>query len=82
MDTNMRERWEPFIRAQLQSGRYASEDDVIDDALALLKCREEAEQARELECVRQGLEDKRAGRTQELDTAFAEIRSRLDLPAG
>ncbi|MEW4569865.1 type II toxin-antitoxin system ParD family antitoxin [Tautonia sp. JC769] len=46
MKIHVSERWEPFIRSQMQSGKYASEDDVVDEALDLLRQRE-AEQARE-----------------------------------
>ncbi len=81
MNVHRLERWEPFIRAQLQSGRYTSEDEVLDDALELLKRREEAEKAHELECIGRGLEEMRAGRTQPLDEAFADIRRELNLPA-
>ena len=82
MNAQISERWGPFIRAQLQSGRYASEDEVLDEALELLRRREDAEMAHDLEGIRRGLEDMRAGRTQPLEDAVDDIRRELDLPAG
>lgn len=81
MNAHISDRWEPFIRAQLQSGRYATENEVLDEALELLERRAEAEKAQDLEGIRRGLEDVRAGRTQPLDEAFADIRRELNLPA-
>ena len=40
MDLQISDHWESFIRSQLQSGRYASIDQVLDEALGLLKERE------------------------------------------
>lgn len=80
MDAHISERWEPFIRAQVQSGRFASEDELLDEALRLLERNQAAEKARDIEGIRQGLEDMRAGRTQPLDEAFADIRRELSLP--
>lgn len=47
---------------------------VVQDADSYRKLLDEVEQARALEGIRQGLEDMRAGRTQPLDEAFADIR--------
>lgn len=46
MNIHVSEQWEPFIRSQMQSGKYTSEHDVVDEALNLLRQRE-ADQARE-----------------------------------
>lgn len=81
MNAKISDRWQPFIRAQVQSGRFASEDEVLDEALNLLKCQDDAEKARDLEGIRMGLEDMRAGRTQPLAEALADIRRELDLPS-
>jgi len=51
-------------------------------AVRLLRQQEEAEEARVLEGIRQGLDDMRAGRTQPLAEAFADIRRDLNLPQG
>jgi PHD/YefM family antitoxin component YafN of YafNO toxin-antitoxin module len=53
---------------------------VVQNAAAYQKLREVAEEARVLEGIRQGLEDMRAGRTQPLAEAFADIRRDLKLP--
>ncbi len=41
MNIDLSESWEPFIRSQIQSGRYRSEGEVLDEALSLLKQRDE-----------------------------------------
>jgi len=41
MTIHLSERREQFIRDLVQSGRYASEDEVIDEALQLLEERDE-----------------------------------------
>ena len=66
----------------MRSGRFTSSDEAITAAVRLLRQQEEAEEARVLEGIRQGLEDVRAGRTQPLAEAFADIRRDLDLPKG
>jgi antitoxin ParD1/3/4 len=71
-----------FVQAKVQSGRFSSSEEAITEAVRLLRQREEAEEARALEGIRQGLEDTRAGRTQPLAEAFAEIRRDLNLPPG
>jgi prevent-host-death family protein len=53
---------------------------VVQDAAAYQKLREVAEEARVIEQIRKGLEDVRAGRTQPLAEAFADIRRDLKLP--
>jgi putative addiction module CopG family antidote len=73
---------ERFVQAKVQSGRFASSDEAIAEAVRLLQRREEAEEARVLEGIRRGLEDMRAGRTQPLAEAFADIRRDLNLPQG
>jgi putative addiction module CopG family antidote len=39
MDLQVPDRWEPFIREQVQRGHFASEGEVIDEALRLLRRR-------------------------------------------
>ncbi len=80
MTIHLPEHREQFVRDLVQSGRYASEAEVIDKAVRLLQEREEAEQVRVLEGIRQGLEDMHAGRSQPLAEAFADIRRDLNLP--
>jgi putative addiction module CopG family antidote len=66
----MNARWpadlEPFVQAQVRSGRFASSDEAITAAVRLLGREEEAEEPRVLEGIRRGLEDLRAGRSQSL----------------
>jgi antitoxin ParD1/3/4 len=82
MNTRLPADLEQFVQAQVRSGRFASSDDAITAAVRLLRRQEEAEEARVLEGIRQGLEDMRAGRTQPLAEAFADIRRDLNLPEG
>jgi antitoxin ParD1/3/4 len=79
MTLHLPEHHEQFVRDLVQRGRYASETEVIDHAVRLLQKQEEAEQARVLEGIRQGLGDMRAGRGQPADQVFAEIRREFNL---
>jgi putative addiction module CopG family antidote len=80
MITHLPADLEQFVKAKVQSGRFTSSDEAITEAVRLLRQREEAEEARVLEGIRRGLEDMRAGRTQPLEEAFADIRRDLNLP--
>jgi antitoxin ParD1/3/4 len=40
MNLNVPEKWRPFIRAKMKGGHYRSEDDILDEALRLLKLRD------------------------------------------
>jgi antitoxin ParD1/3/4 len=82
MNTHLPEDLERFVHAKVKSGRFASSDEAITEAVRLLRQREEAEEARALEGIRQGLEDIRQGRTQPLAEAFDDIRRDLGLPQG
>jgi putative addiction module CopG family antidote len=80
MNTQLPADLEQFVQAQVRSGRFASTDEAITAAVRLLRRQEEAEEARVLEGVRQGLEDMRAGRGRPAEEVFAEIRRELNLP--
>ncbi len=80
MTTHLPADLEQFVKAKVQSGRFTSSDEAITEAVRLLRQREEADEARVLEGISQGLEDMRAGRTQPLEEAFADIRRDLNLP--
>jgi putative addiction module CopG family antidote len=82
MNTRLPADLEPFVQAKVRSGRFASSDEAITAAVRLLRRQEEAEEARVLEGIRRGLEDVRAGRTQPLAEAFADIRRDLNRPHG
>ena len=55
---------------------------VVQDAASYQKLLDIAEQAKVLEGIRRGLEDMKAGRTQPLEAALADIRRDLQLPHG
>jgi putative addiction module CopG family antidote len=80
MNTHLPADVEQFIQAKVQSGRFTSSDEVLTTAVRLLRQQEEAEEARVLAGIRQGLDDVRAGRTQPVAEAFADIRRELKLP--
>ena len=61
---------EPFVEQEFATGRYATREEVLVQALRWL--REERQEA--ISGIRQGLDDVAAGRTQPLAEAFADIR--------
>lgn len=63
-----------LIDQMVESGAYASAEQVIDQAVALLA----AEEARIKAKIREGLADANAGRTMPLDDAMRKIRATLD----
>jgi putative addiction module CopG family antidote len=82
MNTHLPADLEQFVLAKVRSGRFSSADEAIAAGVRLLRQQEEAEEARTLEDIRRGLDDVRAGRTQPLAEAFADIRRDLNLPQG
>jgi antitoxin ParD1/3/4 len=80
MNTHLPADLEQFVKAKVKSGRFTSSDEAITEAVRLLRQREEAEEARTLEGIRQGLDDMHAGRGRPADQVFAEIRRDLNLP--
>ncbi|MBA3481372.1 MAG: hypothetical protein H0T51_06110 [Pirellulales bacterium] len=66
---------QPFVAEQLQLGGYKSEQQLVTEALQLLR----SEREESLEGVRQGLADAAAGRTQPLAEAFADLRREFNL---
>ncbi len=67
---------QPFVREQLQLGCFHTEQQLVTEALQLLR----AEREESLEGVRKGLADAAAGRVQPLAEAFADIRREFNLP--
>ena len=67
---------QPFVREQLQLGCYQNEQQLVTEALRLLK----AEREESLEGVRLGLADAAAGRVQPIAEAFADLRREFNLP--
>ncbi|MEX0977970.1 MAG: type II toxin-antitoxin system ParD family antitoxin [Pirellulales bacterium] len=66
---------EQLVSEQMRQGSYASEDDVLRDALNAL-----AERNADLAAIRAGTEDMEAGRTKPLRDVDAEIRRNLGFP--
>ena len=67
---------EPFVDQEFATGRYATREEVVVQALRWL--REEREQA--LSGIKEGLDDVAAGRTQPIEEAFADIRKEFEVP--
>ena len=65
-----------FVREQLQLGCFLNEQQLVTEALKLLK----AERDETLEGIRAGLADAAAGRVQPLAETFADIRREFNLP--
>jgi len=67
---------EQLIQARMASGRYASEDELLIDAIRALDDEDE-----ELRALEEGLKDVDSGdEGTELHQAFAELRARNNLP--
>jgi putative addiction module CopG family antidote len=60
----------PFIEQEFSTGRYASREEVIVQALCWLR----DERRETLSGIREGLDDVAAGRVHPLSEAFADIR--------
>ena len=48
MNLNVPEKWKPFIRSKMKSGRDRSEDEVLDEALGLLKQRDSEQRSEKM----------------------------------
>jgi Arc/MetJ-type ribon-helix-helix transcriptional regulator len=66
---------QPFVNEQLQLGCFRSEQELIVEALRLLK----ADREESLAGICLGLADAAAGRTQPLAAAFADLRREFNL---
>jgi predicted transcriptional regulator len=67
---------QPFVREQLALGCFQSEQQLVTEALQLLK----ADRDESLQGIQQGLADAAAGRVQPLAEAFADLRREFNLP--
>ena len=67
--------FQPFVREQLQLGVFHSEQQIVAEALWLLK----AERDETLEGIRAGLADAAAGRVEPVAKVFAELRREVPL---
>ncbi len=61
-----------LVEKLVRSGRYASPGEVIHAAMRLLEA-VERDRAEELEAIRRGLEDVKAGRTRPAEEVFADL---------
>jgi len=80
MNTHLPADLEEFLQAKVRSGRFSSSDEAMAVAVRLLRQQEEAEEARVLEGISQGLDDMRAGRGRPAEEVFADIRREFNLP--
>ena len=71
MDVHLSPEIEEIVRGKLQTGRYSSASDVVNEALRLLEQRDEIRSK-----IDQGLRSLREGRGLAEDKAFDELRSR------
>ncbi len=67
---------EQLIRAGMATGLYASEDELLRDALSALA----AIQDDDLRAIREGIEDMKAGRVRPFEDVDREIRESLGMP--
>ena len=67
---------EPFVEQEFATGRYATREEVVVQALRWL--REERTQA--VIGIKEGLDDVAAGRMQPVGEAFADIRKEFGVP--
>jgi antitoxin ParD1/3/4 len=79
MTFHLPEDLERFVQTKVQSGRFASEDEAITEAVRLLRVQEEAEEARLLAGIQQGIDDMKAGRGRPAEDVFADIRREFNL---
>jgi PHD/YefM family antitoxin component YafN of YafNO toxin-antitoxin module len=86
--SNFKRNTPEFLRQLKESGHpvvltiNGKAELVVQDAVSYQKLLDIAEEAKVLEGIRRGLEDMKAGRTQPLEAALAEIRRDLQLPYG
>ena len=76
MQIELPAEFEPFVEQEFATGRYATRQEVVVQALRWLL--EEREAA--VEGIQQGLDDVAAGRTQLITEAFADLRRELGVP--
>jgi antitoxin ParD1/3/4 len=80
MNTQLPADLEQFVQAKVRSGRFNSPEQAIAAGVRLLRQHEEAEEARVVEGIRQGLEEMHAGRGRPAEEVFADIRREFNLP--
>jgi len=68
-----------LVSEKVRSGRFASTQEAIHEAVRRLRDQEEVEDARVLAGIRQGLEEMRAGEGRPAEEVFDEIRREFGL---
>ncbi len=69
-----------FVRAQVESGRFASEEEAISAGVRLLRERERNDENTTLDGIRRGIDEMKAGLARPAEEVFAEIRREFNLP--
>jgi len=77
MTVELPENLDSFVKAQVRSGRFASEQEVMAEAVRALKSR--LEQVDAVEAIRQGIADVDAGHTVSLEDFEDEVRRTLGI---
>lgn len=77
MTVELPENLQSFVKDQVRSGRFASEQEVMAEAVRALKSR--LEQAEAVEAIRRGIADVDAGRTVSLEDFEDEVRRTLGI---
>ena len=72
MNFDLPEPLDAFVKSQVRSGRFASVQDVMAEAVRVLKSN--LDQAGTIEAIRQGIADVDAGRTLSLEEFKDEVR--------
>jgi putative addiction module CopG family antidote len=81
MNTHLPADLEQFVQAKVHSGRFNSLDEAIAAGVRSLRQQEEAEEARFVEGIRQGLEEMHTGLGRPAEDVFADIRREFNLTA-
>ena len=76
MQINLPPDLKPFVDQEFATGRYATREEVVVQAVRWL-CEERLEA---VAGIRRGLADAEAGRVEPLESAFDEIRASLNMP--
>jgi antitoxin ParD1/3/4 len=79
MSLHLPEDLQRFVSEKVRSGRFASTQEAIDEAVRLLRNQEDVEDARVLAGIRRGLEEMHAGKGRPAEEVFDEIRQEFDL---
>jgi putative addiction module CopG family antidote len=70
---------ENYVQAQVQSGRSSSSDEVITEAVRLFRQRQQSDESRDLQDIRQGLEEMKSGLGRPAEEVFADIEREFKL---